>query len=174
MKFKINHGASVIDGYCVYHRASFSLEFKGSLKPALREKKVLPEMLDEKFGCIKSDKYFVIADTLTLVFAGASKNLVSLDAYTNCNMWLESQNEELPSVIASGSLSICNEPEFSDRIDLKCSPIFQYSELGRWIKISLHKGNSQVYYSVGRNLLAGFECENLCDLILTNVTFHED
>jgi len=72
-------------GHAVYRRAEYALLYEAdAVATDLSAPRTLADEIDDHLGLDRAPpSFFVVADTLTLVFTGAPYTLVSLDAYTN-------------------------------------------------------------------------------------------
>lgn len=161
------------DGYCIYRKEDFSLQYEVKKEePFFDSSSILAENLDIRFGIRLPSYFYLNIDTLTLVFGGHQKKLVSLDAYTNIALWQQNSQLNLPNIVDRGSLSICNIPEEEDRYCLEGKLRYEFSSDKQCVRIVWQEEVARVHYEVANNLVVGLLAPNvITDIFMLNVIF---
>lgn len=151
---RVEQGDLAAEGRCVYRSQDYSLTYEiAQLDPP----SVRP--------------YYVMADTLTLVFRGTDTKMNSLDSYTNRDLWSEDPLLKLPAISARGALLLAGISPGEYRYTLPDKPHYFLGKREGWVRIVLCDEASEGHFEIGRNLLVGLAQNRITDLILSNVVF---
>lgn len=152
----------------VYRRSDLALEY------ALQPGGPLPSpdiqaSVDAAVG-ILPPKWLAIADALVMVFSGRDADFISLDAYTNIDLWTRKNRLVLPEVIGVGRVCLSDPPSDTDRIDTGIVPHFQYSEEQARLRIGFgFKRFGNRHYQVSECLIVGIDNHGLANLDVANL-----
>lgn len=114
------------------------------------------------------ERFYVMADTLTLVFDSQGGVFIGFDSYTNKEKW-KPTDDLAPAAIDMGSL-VATVPKDDDRIDLGMTPFYEFSESTRCLRILIRKDENIKHYIVGPNLMSGINAEGeLSELIVSEL-----
>ncbi len=110
----------------------------------------------------------LIFGTLTIVFDKKSKRFLSLDAYTNKEIWKIDRNLSFPQDCPEGVLSI-QEGFKDDHIEsFKFVPKFYYNDNVVMIDINNHDSK---FYKIGENVIVGLKDQQITSFIFKSVEF---
>jgi hypothetical protein len=155
-----------------YRRGEFSLEYshrrsRDGLSPTL------VRAINERLGIREAPSFFAIADTLTLVFAGAERELVAVEAYTNSQRWRRPGGILLPGLSGDGQIYLADTFQ-DDRIDLGVIPDYDYVEEDRLLRVSLRADQEGAdYYRVSDSLIVGVARGELVVLLIQIISTDE-
>jgi len=142
-------------GRCVYWQQDLTLAYDIPTPKRAPEPRTLAETVDQRLGISLPSPFFLMADTLTMIFDGTEKKLISLDAYTNRALWRLSQHNAPPEVKGRGTLQIESPQEDDDRRSLQMTPRYEISHDEKWVRIVLNDVLPEAHYEVARNLVVG-------------------
>jgi hypothetical protein len=155
----IFHPGIVRHGYAKYRRNEFALDCGVERTPVAQTTQT---KIDTSVG-IREPTWLAIADTLSIAFSGSAAELVSFDAYSNLDNWVESSDLHLPEVSSVGTIRLAQPPLRSDRIDLAIAPTFRYSPPQRRLQVEFGAVPSR-YYQVSTCLIVGVDDDGLATL----------
>lgn len=146
-----------IKGICSYKESDYYIEFH----PENGEK--------HKFA---GGRFYVIFDTLTITFIGhGTKQMYSLDAYTNSNMWDQDSTLILPSDYRLGNILLTGIPSDDDRISINLNPKFYYSKSRNILCIRITDAKTFLYVKISDCLFCGLTQDMLNEIILYDIDF---
>jgi len=153
----------VVSGRATYQADEFALEYE---HPSSLTHASSNEFIDGAASRQESDKFFLIADTLTIAFDSSTGELLSFDSYTNWKKWEQAPELKLPEVVATGIIRLLDFPT-ADRFDLRVIPSYRYSSNSKLLEISLSDGLQEVdYVRVSDLLVVGIALGRLVKLLL--------
>jgi hypothetical protein len=168
--FRFEKGPLGTKGSCVYRSDEFSLEYVVSEpRDQIRDPRDLAELIDRSRGIDVPRRLLVISDTLTVVFEGPDCKLTSLDAYTNIAKWQRTEQERPPEPRDMGAIMLEGVPGDTDRLTLDRSPVYEFSEKSRWLRISFEGSEATTCCQVGSDLLVRLKEARIVELILLNI-----
>jgi len=157
-------------GRCVYRRADHALVYKAdAVAPNLSASRTLADEIDDRLRIDHAPpSFFVVADTLTLVFTGAPYTLVSFDAYTNERLWAPRDQPFVPSLDGEGDLRLVTGPDVGHAA-LTVHPHYETVPDRSWVRIILSNEPAEGRYLVGRDLVIGLRDAAITEIVMLNV-----
>lgn len=148
-----------------YISADFSLVYRQ--RPPIKEHRPkLADHIEEILMISCRENYLVLADTLTIVFSRQTRELVSFDAYTNCNLWERAAGDIiLPELSGSGGIYLFDSL-LSGRLDLCVKPTYTYYDTRSLLKIALNHNPESKYYRISSQLIVGLNHTGLASLLM--------
>ncbi len=149
--------SNVIKGVCAYKESDYYIDFQ-------------PENSERTKS--KGSRFYVILDTLTITFIGnGTKEIYSIDAYTNNSIWNQDSTLILPSDYKLGNISLNEIPKDNDRISINISPKFYYNRSRNILSIKFSEEKTLMYIKVSNCLFCGLNHEKLNEIILCDINF---
>ena len=148
-----------------YRRSDFSLDYRHR-----RAAKVHPpspaQSIDRTLGIQEGVDFMIIADTLVVVFASETKELIAFDAYTNWEQWTMATGFALPRLSGAGRICLV-DPLPEERCDISVAPVYTYSKDECLLEISLDREQEgSNYYRVSNRLVVGVRRGILVSLLV--------
>lgn len=153
------HPGPIKTGHATYRRGEFALDYGVERNPVVQTAQA---KIDRSLG-IREPTWLAIAGTLSITFSGSDAELVSFDAYSNLDKWVQSSDLTLPEAASAGTVRLAEPPPRSDRIDLGIVPTFRYSPSQQRLRIELGAVPSH-YYRVSTCLVVGTGDDGLATL----------
>ena len=161
-------GIAAAASRALYRKNDLSLDYRHQQVCSLPPDR-LADAIDATLGVSRHANYFVIADTMVILFAGGDRELIGVEAYTNWERWLP---HKLTPPKVSGQGRVCLSDLLpDDRIDLGVVPKYAYSIATRALRISLVTDQDDVsYYRVSDHLVVGLNDRRLAVLVVEDLT----
>jgi len=153
------HPAAIRSGHVTYRRSDFALDCQVERRPVPY---TVQAEIDSSVG-IREPTWLAIADTLSITFSGSDAELVSFDAYSNLDNWIDSTDLAVQDVAGVGTVRLGELHLGSDRIDLGIVPTFRYSPRQRRLRIEFGAVPCR-YYRVSPCLVVGTDDDGLATL----------
>ena len=155
--------AEVPKGRAIYYASDLALEYGHATSISYPSRRV--DEINKSLN-IRVPDFRVIADTLTILFAGEEFELVGIDAYTNRHTWIASETLSFPALSGIGKIYCCFG-ENSDRLDTMNVPKFAYNESIQLLHILINDVESSTeYYRLSDSLIVGMSDNSLNSLFL--------
>lgn len=170
MKYIFSPGDTEKRKDCVYRKDDLTLVYlvQPSITAKVEKPQSLSQKIDEQIFGLKENKFFVIAETLTIVFDRRTKRFLGLDAYTNMDRWKQVKNM-MPKIFSQGTLHISELPETADRLSVDVMPQYETNRKQGWMKIILSNHVGHNHYEIGEDLVMGFDTNMIYDIYLFNI-----
>lgn len=158
------HPCTMMTGRATYRKNEFALYCRVERIPIVQ---TLQAKIDRSMG-IRESTWLAIADTVSITFSGSEAELVSIDAYSNLDNWVESTDLAVPDVASVGAVRLAEPPSQSDRIDLGMVPTFRYSSRQQRLRIEFGMVPSH-YCRISTCLVVGVKDDGLATLDISDL-----
>jgi len=160
-------------GHGVYRRADYALFYEAdAVATNPSAPRTLADEIDDRLAIdYTPPSFFVVADTLTLVFTGDPYTLVSVDAYTNEHLWTPCDQPFVPSLEGEGELRLVTGPDDDGHAALAVHPHYEAVPDRSCVRIILSNEPAEGRYLVGRDLAIGLRDAAITEIVLLNVRF---
>ncbi len=171
--FAFHRGPLGRSGRCVYRRADHALVYEAdAIAPNLSVPRTLTDEIDDRLSIRHAPpSFYVVADTLTLVFTGDPYTLVSFDAYTNERLWAPHDQPFAPSLNGEGDLRLVTGPDDVGHAALAVHPHYETVPDRSCVRIILSNKPAEGRYLVGRDLVIGLRDAAITEIVMLNVRF---